>query len=79
MAAEVERGLQETHTVLGAFPRARRMEYLRLLAEEHPRLAGKSVDERIQHLRVLMQAIDAAEGPSGARPGNGRRSRASAG
>jgi hypothetical protein len=66
--AEVERGLRETTAALAAFPRARRMEYLRLLVEERQRLAGRPLAERIQHLRVLMQAIDAAAAPSRARP-----------
>jgi hypothetical protein len=77
--SEVERGLRQTQAALAAFPRARRMQYLRLMVEEHHRLEGRSVAERVQHLRVLMQAIDAAAGTSGARPGSGRRSRASAG
>jgi hypothetical protein len=66
--AEVERGVRQTRATLDAFPRARRMDYLRLLVEEHQRLAAKSPAERIQHLRVLMEAIDAAAAPSRARP-----------
>jgi hypothetical protein len=59
IAAEVERGLRQTTATLGALPRARRMEYLRLLVEEQARLRDKSVDERVGYLRVLLQAIDA--------------------
>ena len=71
--AEVERGLRQTQATLAAFPRARRMDYLRLLVEEHPRLRGTSSAERIQHLRVLMQAIDAAATAEGRRTfANGR-------
>jgi hypothetical protein len=66
--AEVERGLRQTQATLAAFPRTRRMDYLRLLVEEQQRLSGKSSAERIQHLRVLMEAIDAASAASGARP-----------
>jgi hypothetical protein len=57
--AEVERGLRETTATLAAFPASRRMEYLRLLVEERQRLTGRRLAERIQHLRVVMQAIDA--------------------
>ena len=71
--SEVEHGLRRTQATLAAFPRARRMEYLRLLVEEHHRLEGKGIAERVRHLRVLMQAIDAASELSGARPGSGRR------
>jgi hypothetical protein len=71
--AEVERGLRQTQTTLAAFPSARRMEYLRLLVEEHHRLAQKSPAERIQHLRVLMEAIDATTSADGRRTfANGR-------
>jgi hypothetical protein len=70
--AEVERGLRETQATLSALPRARRMEYLRLLVEEQHRLAGKSTEQRVQHLRVLMQAIDATATPTDARPASGR-------
>jgi hypothetical protein len=73
MAAEIERRLQQTQATLAAFPRARRMEYLRLLVEEHQRLSGKSLAEGIQHLRVLMQAIDAVAAPSQRGTSAGRR------
>jgi hypothetical protein len=63
--AEVERGLRETNATLAAFPASRRMEYLRLLVEEHQRLDGKSPAERVQHLRVAMQAIDATASADG--------------
>jgi hypothetical protein len=72
--AEVERGVRQTQATLAAFPRERRMEYLRLLVEEQKRLDGKDLAERVQHLRVLMQAIDAA---SGARLDTGRSRRPS--
>ena len=58
--SEVEGRLRETTATLAAFEPGRRMDYLRLLVEEHQRLAGKAAPERIQHLRILMQAIDAA-------------------
>jgi hypothetical protein len=63
--SEVERRLRLTEAILAAFPRARRMDYLRLLVEEHQRLDGRSLGERIQHLRVLMEAIDATAAGAG--------------
>jgi hypothetical protein len=75
--SEVERGLRQTRATLAALPRARRMDYLRLLVEEHDRLQQRSVPERVQHLRVLMDAIDTAAAVSDARPGSGRRTRSS--
>ena len=63
--SEVERGLRQTQATLAALPRAQRMEYLRLLVEEHQRIADKSPGERVQYLRVLMQAMDAIASADG--------------